>query len=208
VQVYWNDGGGGFHAGPQLAVGGSPTTAIVGAITGSGRPDIVVLDRFASAVSVFQGRADGSFTLFAKLPVPQASLAVLIADVTQDGRPDLVVGGLGPLTTFAPSIRIYPGRDHGLGAPMDLPTPVSPSDLAVADLDSDGRRDLIVIGGQLAFYRALPGGGFASPLVYAGAGGGGIAIRDLTGDLRPDVVTVSDGISNGFSVLTNRCLSP
>jgi len=202
LQVYWNDGHGGFHSGPQLVAGGNPSTPIVGALTGSGRPDIVVIDRFAGAASVFQGRADGSFTLFAKLPIPQSALAAVIADVTQDGRADLVVGGLGPFTTFAPSIRIYPGRDHGLGAPIDLPTPVGPSDLAVADLDSDGRRDLIVVGGQLAFYRALPGGGFAPPLVYAG-GGDGLALRDLTGDLRPDVVTVSDG----FAVLTNRCLS-
>jgi hypothetical protein len=77
---------------------------------------------------------------------------------------------------------------------------VSPSDLASADLDSDGRRDLISIGGQLAFYRTLPGGGFAAPVVYAGAAGDGIALRDLTGDLRTDVVTVSDSNADGLAV--------
>jgi hypothetical protein len=166
-----------------------------------------VPDPFADTVSVYQGHPDRSFTLFTKLSVPEAPVSVLIADVTQDGRADLVVGGLGPFGPFAPSIRIYPGRDHGLGAPIDLPSPVHPDDLAFADLDSDGRRDLIAVGWQLAFFRALPGGGFASPVVYDGASGAGIAIRDLTGDLRPDVVTVTDFNSNGLSVLTNRCLS-
>ena len=85
---------------------------------------------------------------------------------------------------------------------------MGPDDLALADLDSDGRRDLIAIGGQLAFYRALPGDGFAAPVVYAGAGGDGIAIRDLTGDLRADMVVVSDGLANGLAVLANRCLPP
>ena len=206
VQVYWNDGRGTFQSGPGLGVGGNAT--VVGAVTGSGRPDIVVVDRLHSTLSVLQGHVDGSFELFATLPAPLSPISVLIADVTQDGRADIVVGGLGPLSTFAPSIRIYPGRDHGLGAAIDLASPVAPSDLAVADLDADGRRDLLAINGQLAFYRALPGGGFAAPVVYAGADGDGIAVRDLTGDLRPDVVTVTDRFAGGLSILENRCLTP
>jgi hypothetical protein len=209
VQVYWNDGRGGFQRGPEFAAGGSASTAVVGAITGSGRADVVIPNMFDHTASVFQGHSDGRFTLFATLSLPGTPLATLITDVTQDGRDDLVLGGLGPFEgPIARWIRIYPGRDHGLGAPIDLPTPALADDLAVADLDSDGRRDLIAIGGQLAFYRALPGGGFAAPVVYAGAGGNGLAIRDLTGDLRPEVVTVADGLSRQLAVLENRCLLP
>jgi hypothetical protein len=45
-------------------------------------------------------------------------------------------------------------------------------------------------------------------VVYAGADGNGLAIRDLTGDLRPEVVTVADGFSRQLAVLENRCLLP
>jgi hypothetical protein len=43
-------------------------------------------------------------------------------------------------------VRIYPGRDHGLGSAVDLPASAFelPVDLAVADLHSDGRRALLV----------------------------------------------------------------
>jgi hypothetical protein len=208
VQVFWNDGRGNFRPGPQFAAGSGPITPVVGSVTGSGRPDIFVANKFGGTVSVFQGHADGSFALFTTLSVPASPLSALVADVTQDGRPDLVVGGLGPSETFAPWIRIYPGRDHGLGAAIDLPTPVFASGLATADLNSDGLRDLVAIDGQLAFYRALPGGGFAAPAVYEGAGGVGLAVRDLTGDLRADVVEVSDSLASQLAVLVNRCFSP
>jgi hypothetical protein len=70
------------------------------------------------------------------------------------------------------SVRIYPGLDHDLGSPIDLPAGVLPQDLAVADIDSDGRRDLVVVNGsRISLRRALPGGGFASPTVYATATG-------------------------------------
>lgn len=206
VQVYWNDGHGAFRSGPTLTAGGDPSVPVVGSITGSERPDIVVPNRFDGTLSVFQGHADGSFTRFATLSTPGSPTAVLIADVTQDGRPDLIAGGLGPSTTFSPWLRIYPGLDHGLGAPIALPTSTAPSDLAVADLDSDGRRDLLAIGGPLAFYRTLPGGGFAPPVAYAGAQSSGLAVRDQNGDFRTDLVVVSQ-LPNRLSILTNRCLS-
>ena len=207
VKVFWNDGSGHFQLGPRLAIG-NPAAPVAGKLTGSARRDIAVLDMVFDTVSVFQAHADGSFALFATLPTPVAPISVLIADVTQDGRDDLIIGGMGPDATFAPSIRIYPGLDHGLGPAIDLPTLIYPNDLAVADLDSDGRRDLIAIGGQLAFFRALPGGGFAAPMMYGAAGGNGMAIRDLTGDLRPDVVVASNISLNQFAVLPNRCLAP
>jgi hypothetical protein len=207
VKVFWNDGRGNFQAGPRLAIS-NPAAPVAGKLTGSARADIAVLDMGLDTVSVFQGHADGSFTLFATLPTPVAPISVLIADVTQDGRDDLVIGGMGLDATSAPPIRIYPGLDDGLGPAIDLPTPVVPNDLAVADLDSDGRRDLIAVGGELAFFRALPGGGFAAPVMYGAANGNGVAIRDLTGDLRPDIVVVSDIFFNLFAVLPNRCLAP
>lgn len=207
VQVLWNDGSGTFELGPRLTTGWDSRAAVIGPLTGGGRPDIVVPNWMDGTVSVFRGHAGGSFTLYATLPVPSFSEAALIADVTQDGRTDLVVAGPGDESPFNPKVRIYPGLDHGLGGGIDLPagTFVFPQDLAVADLDSDGRRDLIVVGsGKIAWHRALDGGGFAAPVVYASNASTSVAIRDLTGDFRSDLVTVGDGV---LMTHVNRCFA-
>lgn len=207
VQIFWNDGEGTFQLGLQLVTGWDARKAAIGSIVGDDRPDLVVPNWMDGTVSVFRGLPNQGFTLHATLPVPAFSKSVLIADVTQDGRMDLVVAGPGPLESTASTIRIYPGRDQGLGAPIDLSSgPFTyPAALAATDLDSDGLRDLVVIGGaKISWRRALPGGGFAAPIQYASVQAGSAAIGDLNGDLRPDIVTIGDG---GLSAHFNRCLS-
>jgi hypothetical protein len=54
---------------------------------------------------------------------------------------------------------------------------VAAADLAVADLDSYGRCDLVVVGrGEIAWHRALPGGGFAAASAYASSASTSVAI--------------------------------
>jgi hypothetical protein len=207
MQVFWNDGNGNFQPGPQFTTGWDSRSAAVGRITGGIQPDIVVPNWMDGTVSIFQGHADHSFTRYATLPVPAHSDVVLIADVTQDGRPDLIVTGSGELSATSWVVRIYPGLDHGLGAAIDVPAGIFPQALALVDLDSDGRRDLVVVGGgEIAFHRAWPGGGLASPVIYASSSSGGVAARDLTGDLRPDLITV--GGPGALTTEVNRCLAP
>lgn len=209
LQVYFNDGHGVFRPGPRFNTGWDTRTPAVGHLTGGGSVDIAAPNWMDGTVSVFQGHPDGSFTPFATLSVPPLSPVAVIADVTQDGRADLIAAGSGDLSALDLTIRIYPGLDHGLGAAIDLSTGAFPDDLAVADLDSDGRPDIVAAGGGIiAFHRALPGGGFAAPLLYPTAvASGGLAIRDLNGDLRPDVVALGQ-FSGSLNLHLNRCLSP
>lgn len=81
-----------------------------------------------------------------------------------------------------------------------------PAALAAADMDSDGVRDLVLVGGgKIAWHRALPGGGFAAPIQYSTGRTGSAAVGDLNGDLRPDIVVNGDGALN---VHLSRCLAP
>jgi hypothetical protein len=208
VRVHWNTGGGVFQSGVELTAGWDSRRAAIGSLVGDDRPDLVVPNWMDGTVSVFRGGPDHSFTLFATLSVPAFSSEVLIADVTQDGRMDLVAAGPGPLNEESPTIRIYPGRDRGLGGPIDLPAGafMYPEALAAADLDSDGRRDLVLVGaGKIAWYRALPGGGFAAAVQYVAGASASAAIGDVTGDLRADVLTIGDGF---LSTHVSRCVSP
>jgi len=121
---------------------------------------------------------------------------IVAADVNGDGRPDLIV-----LTSESTSNTVavlvndaaHPGS---FGAPQLLSVPW-PSDVAVGDLDGDGRADLLIAGSTLmvALQNVSAPGTFAAPTtLYSGDGSGflSVAVGDLDGDGSPDVVVADE----------------
>lgn len=105
---------------------------------------------------------------------------------------------LAPLV-LAPLARPQAGDVFsGRQVPLAPPDGTNWDPLAVADVDLDGRPDLVSTGfwptsGDAAFFvvRGLPGGGFAAPQVWplgSEHGAGGLAVGPVNGDGWPDVV--------------------
>ena len=128
-----------------------------------------------------------------------------IADLNGDHKPDLATAN--GITT----VSVLLNRGNGRFAPRrHYPTGVYPDTLEIADLNHDGKPDL-----AMSFFRDSPDSRTVSVLLNRGNGsfqprvdfrtGGSpvfpIAIADLNGDRRPDVLT-SDG--NTVSVLINK----
>ena len=65
---------------------------------------------------------------------------------------------------------MFPGDGHGWFAPrIDLPVGVGASDIQVADLQQDGRLDILYtdrLSGQVGVLHNLGGGAFSSPVLY------------------------------------------
>ncbi|MEO6632854.1 MAG: FG-GAP-like repeat-containing protein, partial [Mucilaginibacter sp.] len=95
---------------------------------------------------------------------------------------------------------------------IDLPAGVAPEATAIADLDGDGKPDVVVVnlnGRTISLYRnisttgAITAKSFAAKVdVAVPSGPISISIADINGDGRPDIVVGFGGL-NGVSILPN-----
>ncbi|MDX2011556.1 MAG: VCBS repeat-containing protein [Myxococcaceae bacterium] len=130
---------------------------------------------------------------------PLGPRALRVKDVTGDGRPDLLV----VLKELERLLIIAQAADGGFGAVESLGTGSTPNDVAAADLDGDGREELLVVGhftDALRVWRGLDGG-WGAPVDYPlGNHCQRLELVDLDGDGRLDVVTQNGGSAGFFTV--------
>jgi hypothetical protein len=215
VSVLLGNGDGTFQAPVSYSSGGFQALGIaIGDVNGDGKLDLVVAndcagngsgecaDGGAGQVGVLLGNGDGTFqpavSYFSGGAIAQS---VVIADVNRDGHPDLIVGNycedLGGDCDDG-SLGVLLGNGDGTFQPAVTYTAgylvVSE---AVADVNGDGRPDVIVVGGQeVGVVSVLLGNGDGTfqPEVSYNWGGyepDWVAIADVNGDGRPDLVVAS-----------------
>jgi hypothetical protein len=205
------------HFTPSVAIGslGNGKVAVVAATydaNGNNGAVYVFVETSTSPVTF------AAPVIFAAGAQPQA---VRIADVNGDGLPDLVVANYGPGSdgrgTPGVSVLLQNAVTPGTFlAPVTYATPEGAIDVAVGDLDGDGRPDLVVasldpdFSGGVSVLLQSPApaapGTFGTATVYRGMGQPlSVAIADLNGDSHPDIA-VADGTS--ATVLLQNAATP
>ena len=204
-----------FLAPMKLAVGAnSAATVAIGDLNGDGAPDIVAATSDANgnngAIYVFYQNATTRGTFLAPVTFPAGAQpqAVRIADVNGDGLLDIVVANLDPGADGTGSAGVsvllqdaaHPGS---FLAPVTYATQGDAIDVAVGDLNGDGKPDLVVANlepaptGSVSVLLQDPAraGVFLAATSYQGFGQPlAVAIGDLNGDGHPDIA-VADGAS-------------
>ncbi|MGA3163555.1 MAG: FG-GAP-like repeat-containing protein, partial [Verrucomicrobiota bacterium] len=153
------------------------------------------------------------------LPTGNGPGRVVIADLDGDGKPDLIIadsyaGELfiyrnistnGSLTagSFAPRVVI----------PMITGAYSNPYTLAVADLDGDGKLDIIALNADsnvVSIFRNISSPGSITTNSFAARvdlpGGNnmrGLAVQDLNGDGRPEIITANQNPPGTISIFQN-----
>jgi len=135
--VYWNDGAGGFVAGPQLSGVYSKTTSIaVGDLNGDGALDIVQGNSDGASV-VYWNDGKGGFTRTIELTGSTKSVAV--GDLNGDGVLDIVLSN----PSWSLSVVYWNDGKGSLAVTSTLGE--QGGSVAVGDLDGDGVLDIAVV---------------------------------------------------------------
>ncbi len=214
----WAQSGLNFPPAVGYGSGGNGGNSIaVADLNGDGKPDLVVADWCATGactggnVAVLLGNGDGTFQ-------PAVSYGsgglyadwVVVADLRGNGNLDLVVGNCGSALN-----NICVGTNGGVGVLLGngdgtFQPAVSYSQtfgvaaVAAADVDGDGKLDLVIATncGSGDSYTGCAGvllgkgdGTFAPALTYSSGGysPGALAVGDVNGDGRPDLVVAHCG---------------
>ena len=217
VGVLLGNGDGTFQTAVAYGTGGwEPFSVTVADVNGDGKPDLLVANQCISsecatntgAVSVLLGNGDGTFQSAVTYGSGGIrSFSVAVADVNGDGKPDLLVtnvcassnncnnGTVGVLLgngdgTFQTAVAYDSGGYSALR-------------VAVADVDGDGKTDVLVANqcadstcakdGTVGVLLGNGDGTFQTAVAYDSGGGQAwsIAVADASGDGRPDVLVAN-----------------
>jgi hypothetical protein len=150
LMVLKGKGDGTFDPGTALeSVSGAARRGLVLAdLDGDGDLDLLVEDQSPDAVAVFLNAGNGTFGPKTRYPVTGGARGLAVGDLDGDGKLDLAVMKLN-------DVGVLKGSGTGtFAAEVTYQAGVGPvgattlADLAVADLDGDGRGELVVASAQ------------------------------------------------------------
>jgi hypothetical protein len=209
--IWTTTNGGGFTLTSSPGLGSGPNSVAVADVNGDGRPDLISAVQGSSTLSVLTNNGSGGFALATNLSVA-FPLSVTAADVNGDGRPDLI--SVGNYTGTTTTISIWTNNGSGNFALLSTMTVTgSPHSVAMADVNGDGKVDMVCAYGTASYYTNLVSvftnngsGNFTlaeSLTVANGSSPYSATVADVNGDGWPDLITANNGNST-LSVFTNN----
>jgi len=195
VSVFLNAGNGNWQPSHDLVTGvaGKAIAIAAGDFNHDGRMDLVIVNRPFSyglpgnSVSILLGNGDGTFQIPAVYPVGLNPNGVAVGDFNRDGNLDIAVADSGSVDTNT-DVAVLLGKGDGSFKPASFfAAGNDPESIATADLNGDGKLDLVVDGYYANYLMTLLGNGdgtFRPPII--GAGGDSEVLSATLADMNHD----------------------
>jgi hypothetical protein len=198
-----------FMPAVTYSTGASSTFSVaVADVNGDGKPDLLVANQNCGdcegVVSVLLGNGDGTFQPLQTYDSGgHNAFSIAVADVNGDGKPDLLVANLCTLCANG-VIGVLLGNGDGTfqAAQTYNSGGIGAHSVAVADVNGDGKPDLLVaIGceacstGGVSVLLGNGDGTFQPAKVYysGGSDASSVAVADVNGDRKPDLLVANEG---------------
>lgn len=194
-----------FQPAGNYTTGAYPVDMAMSDLDGDGRPDLITLDEASDNFSIFLNRSTiGHVSFLPKVDISTygaGSRRIAVADFNGDGKPDIAV--LNTNNGNGATVSYFFNQFYGETIAFDGPQPVAASNgaqgLCIADMNGDGRPDILTANGDSGTYSIFPNSTINSTFVTFGQrmdfanpnNAGYIITADLDGDGRPDIITVS-----------------
>jgi photosystem II stability/assembly factor-like uncharacterized protein len=169
-------------------------------LNGDGKQDIVVSYAPNDSLAVYTNNSTvGNIALTHSLSLAATEPTyIVVRDVDGDGRPDILTVPNGGSPSTSISIFLNTGGGSISFAPrVDLPVETIPAEISIADMDGDGKADVVVTSDLDTMVRVIKNEStagnlaFASPVAFSsgfrGAGEAALELVDMDGDGKTDI---------------------
>ncbi len=217
-----------FASAVTFATGSLPVKIVVADFDGDSKPDIAVTNSSSNSVSVFRNTASSgaittsSFASKVDFTTGTNPRGIFAADMDNDGKFDIIVtnSASNTISVFRNTTTSSAINTSSFGTQVNFTTGTTPYDVAMGDIDGNGKPDIIVTNfgaTTISVFRNIGSTGsittstFTSKSDFTTGGTGspyGIAISDLDGDGKVDIAVANTNSGGSVSVLRNNILSP
>ncbi|RYZ98425.1 MAG: hypothetical protein EOP47_19375, partial [Sphingobacteriaceae bacterium] len=204
----------------DLTTAAAPSSNAIGDLNGDDKPDLVVTNRVDNTINVYRNISPtGSLTAASFAPmvvfnVGKGPASVIIKDINNDGKPEIITANIESNTVSILNNAITNGdiTTSAFAAKVDFATGSKPVKVITADINMDGRPDIITVSNSADIFSVLintttlgtvSAGSFTGKVDFATSNKpSSIIAADANYDGKTDIV-VSNAGSTTISVFLN-----